>query len=54
VFEIPRGTAVENGNGTGSVTNGKEEALATGEKRIRLYTMITNKGVYCHEITNKP
>ena len=50
---IPKGDAADNGNGSASVTAGKEETLGDGEKRIRLYSLITNRGVFCHEITNK-
>lgn len=52
-FIIPKGDAADNGNGSASVTAGKEETLEGGEKRIRLYSLITNRGVFCHEITNK-
>ncbi|MDR3183990.1 MAG: DUF5018 domain-containing protein [Prevotellaceae bacterium] len=42
------------GNGATSVTNSVEKTLETGEKTIRLYTLITNYGVWCHELSNKP
>ncbi|MDR2362043.1 MAG: DUF5018 domain-containing protein [Prevotellaceae bacterium] len=53
VITIPRGDKV-NINGSVSVTNGLEETLPTGEKRIRLYSLFTDLGVFCHELTNKP
>ncbi|MDR0729111.1 MAG: DUF5018 domain-containing protein [Prevotellaceae bacterium] len=53
VIELPHG-ALQNTNATSSITNGLEETLPTGEKRIRLYTLFTNMGILCHELTNKP
>ncbi|MDR1681051.1 MAG: DUF5018 domain-containing protein [Prevotellaceae bacterium] len=52
VVKIPRGTAT-NLNGSVSVTHGPEETLPTGEKTIRLYSLFTDLGVYCHELSNK-
>ncbi|MDR2448450.1 MAG: DUF5018 domain-containing protein [Prevotellaceae bacterium] len=51
-FVIPK--VVTNNNGSSSVTSAAEETLPTGEKKIRLYTLITDWGVYCHELTSKP
>jgi hypothetical protein len=53
-FVISREGYLANGNGGTSVTNSLEEELPTGEKKIRIYTLLTNRGVICHELSNKP
>jgi hypothetical protein len=53
-FEISIEGFLANGNGATSVTNSLEETLSTGEKKIRIYTLLANRGVLCHELTNRP
>jgi hypothetical protein len=52
IAEIPLPSAIT--NGATSITNSLEQTLGTGEKTIRLYTLISGHGVWCHELSNKP
>jgi hypothetical protein len=52
IEEIPLPSDIP--NGATSITNSLEQTLGTGEKTIRLYTLISGHGVWCHELSNKP